>query len=74
MTGEVRVRVAAAREVAERVRELVLAPVNGTPLPGWTPGAHVDLVLTDELTRSYSLCSVPGADTDRKSTRLNSSH
>lgn len=65
MTADVRVRVAAARQVAERVRELVLAPVNGTPLPGWSPGAHVDVVLTDELTRSYSLCSEPGADTWR---------
>lgn len=62
---EVRVRVAAARQVAERVRELVLAPVNGTPLPGWTPGAHVDVVLGDDLVRSYSLCSEPGAATWR---------
>ncbi|KAB2813283.1 oxidoreductase [Pimelobacter simplex] len=65
MSSDVRVRVAAARQVAERVRELVLAPVNGTPLPGWTPGAHVDLVLAPDLVRSYSLCSAPGADTWR---------
>ncbi|MBM7517348.1 PDR/VanB family oxidoreductase [Nocardioides nitrophenolicus] len=65
MTGEVRVRVAAARQVAERVRELVLAPVNGTPLPGWTPGAHVDVRLGPDLTRSYSLCSAPDAATWR---------
>ncbi|MBU2693694.1 PDR/VanB family oxidoreductase [Pimelobacter sp. 30-1] len=65
MTGDVRVRVTAARQVAERVRELVLAPVNGTPLPGWTPGAHVDLVLAPDLVRSYSLCSAPGDATWR---------
>jgi ferredoxin-NADP reductase len=65
MTDDVRVRVTAARQVAERVRELVLAPVNGAPLPGWTPGAHVDVVLADDLVRSYSLCSAPGDDTWR---------
>ena len=65
MTGDVRVRVAAARQVAERVRELVLAPVNGTPLPGWTPGAHVDVRLGPGLVRSYSLCSAPGEATWR---------
>jgi len=65
VSGEVRVRVASARPVAERVRELVLAPVNGTPLPAWTPGAHVDVRLGPDLVRSYSLCSTPGADTWR---------
>lgn len=59
MTSDVRVRIDAVRQVAERVRELVLAPVNGTPLPAWTPGAHVDVVLTPDLVRQYSLCSDP---------------
>ena len=59
MTTSIRVRVEAVREVAERVRELVLVPVNGTPLPGWTPGAHVEVQLTPELVRQYSLCSDP---------------
>ena len=28
-------------------------------LPAWTPGAHIDLILGDDLTRQYSLCNSP---------------
>ena len=45
--------------VAEGVVALTLADPNGAELPAWTPGAHIDLVLTDELVRQYSLCSSP---------------
>ena len=31
-------------------------------MPPWTPGAHIDLVLGDDLVRQYSLCGSP-ADT-----------
>ena len=47
------------REVAEGVVALTLAAPDSSPLPDWTPGAHVDLVLTDDLTRQYSLCGSP---------------
>ncbi|MFI5584934.1 PDR/VanB family oxidoreductase [Amycolatopsis sp. NPDC051758] len=42
---------------AEDVVSLRLA--NGGPLPGWRPGAHVDLVLPSGLVRQYSLCGDP---------------
>jgi cytochrome P450/ferredoxin-NADP reductase len=42
--------------VAEGVAALTLAPAGGHPLPSWTPGAHVDLVLGSAPTRQYSLC------------------
>ncbi|MEU8631210.1 PDR/VanB family oxidoreductase [Amycolatopsis sp. NPDC048633] len=32
---------------------------NGGPLPGWRPGAHLDLVLPSGLVRQYSLCGDP---------------
>jgi ferredoxin-NADP reductase len=48
-----------ARTVADGVVELTLADPNGAELPAWTPGAHVDLVLTEDLIRQYSLCSSP---------------
>lgn len=48
-----------ARTVAHDVLELTLADAAGAPLPGWTPGAHIDLVLDDSLVRQYSLCSSP---------------
>jgi ferredoxin-NADP reductase len=54
-------RVLELRDPAVGVRELVLGPADGTALPAWSPGAHVDLVLGPGLVRSYSLCGVPGA-------------
>ncbi|MFE7514008.1 PDR/VanB family oxidoreductase [Streptomyces sp. NPDC057540] len=41
---------------AEGVVELRL---EGDGLPGWQPGAHVDLVLPSGLVRQYSLCGDP---------------
>jgi ferredoxin-NADP reductase len=48
--------------VAEGVVALALADPDGADLPEWTAGAHIDLILDDELTRQYSLC---GATSDR---------
>ncbi|TDC40305.1 PDR/VanB family oxidoreductase [Micromonospora sp. KC213] len=42
--------------VADGVVSLTLASPGGTPLPQWTPGAHIDLVLGNEFVRQYSLC------------------
>jgi ferredoxin-NADP reductase len=42
--------------VADDVLALTLTAPDGADLPAWTPGAHVDLVLGDSLTRQYSLC------------------
>jgi ferredoxin-NADP reductase len=39
---------------------LDLAHPNGEELPRWEPGAHNDLMLSDGLTRQYSLCGDPG--------------
>ena len=47
--------VAAKAEVADRVVALELAHPDGARLPDWTPGAHIDLVLPNGLTRQYSL-------------------
>ncbi|MGY1731682.1 cytochrome P450 [Geodermatophilus sp. SYSU D01045] len=52
-------RVAVKREVADGVVELVLRAADGSPLPAWEPGAHVDLVLDGAPTRQYSLCGDP---------------
>jgi ferredoxin-NADP reductase len=45
---------------AEGVAVLDLAHPNGEELPRWEPGAHIDLMLSDGLTRQYSLCGDPG--------------
>ncbi|KRC57750.1 MULTISPECIES: cytochrome P450/oxidoreductase [unclassified Nocardioides] len=60
-------RVAGRREVADGIVELTLVDPTGAPLPAWTAGAHVDLVLDPSLTRQYSLC---GSATDRASWKI----
>ncbi|MEU0878180.1 PDR/VanB family oxidoreductase [Lentzea sp. NPDC005914] len=45
--------------IADGVVLLTLRHPDGDPLPAWTPGAHVDLVLADDLVRQYSLCGDP---------------
>ena len=45
--------------IAEGVVRLTLRHPDGQPLPAWEPGAHIDLALTGDLTRQYSLCGDP---------------
>lgn len=42
--------------VAADVRALTLRAHDGSALPSWEPGSHVDLVLPNGLVRQYSLC------------------
>jgi ferredoxin-NADP reductase len=44
---------------AEGVVVLDLAHPENDDLPRWEPGAHIDLILDDGLTRQYSLCGDP---------------
>jgi ferredoxin-NADP reductase len=44
---------------AEGVVALDLAHPDSQELPRWEPGAHIDLMLSDGLTRQYSLCGDP---------------
>ncbi|MDR3660576.1 MAG: PDR/VanB family oxidoreductase [Mycobacterium sp.] len=44
---------------AEGVVVLELAHPENEDLPRWGPGAHIDLILDDGLTRQYSLCGDP---------------
>jgi len=45
--------------VADDVVVLTLVDPDGESLPPWTPGAHVDLILGEDLVRQYSLCGDP---------------
>ncbi|HWU21520.1 MAG TPA: PDR/VanB family oxidoreductase [Nocardioides sp.] len=56
---EAELTVVEAATVAEDVVALTLAAADGSALPPWTPGAHVDLVLGEDLVRQYSLCGNP---------------
>ncbi|WP_405181050.1 iron-sulfur cluster-binding domain-containing protein [Nocardia sp. NBC_01377] len=51
--------VLAKRKVADRMVELVLCSPDGTDLPAWPLGAHIDLVLPQSRIRPYSLCGDP---------------
>ena len=59
--------IAAKEPVAEDVVALELTDPDGGDAPAWTPGAHIDLVLSDQLTRQYSLC---GSAADRRRWRV----
>jgi cytochrome P450/ferredoxin-NADP reductase len=56
---EADVRVERKETVADGVVALTLRPPGGGPLPPWSPGAHVDLILDGAPTRQYSLCGDP---------------
>lgn len=58
------VRVTSALPVAQDIRLLTLAPVDGLPLPAYQPGSHIDLHLASGLIRQYSLCG-PHGDSSR---------
>lgn len=45
--------------LAAGVVGLTLRRSDGAPMPSWTPGAHVDLLLDNGMTRQYSLCGDP---------------
>lgn len=71
-TGEHRddlttVVVTGRQQVADEVVALTLAAAGGGDLPPWSPGAHVDLLLTDDLVRQYSLSGTPA---DRSTYRV----
>lgn len=53
---QVKLEVAAKDVEAEGVVTLTLRHPNGRRLPDWDPGAHIDLVLPNGVTRQYSLC------------------
>ena len=58
---EERTLVVAARiELAPGIVEFRLAALGGdAELPLWQPGAHVDVILDDDIIRQFSLCGDP---------------
>jgi len=53
------VRIAKIREEAAEVKSFELVSANGRPLPGFTPGAHINVKIDGEFVRQYSLCNDP---------------
>ncbi|MHA4853330.1 PDR/VanB family oxidoreductase [Rhodococcus sp. MSC1_016] len=59
--------VAESRVEADGVLSLRLTPADGSAVPPWHPGAHLDLTLPSGKVRQYSLCGDPA---DRGSYRI----
>lgn len=57
--GTFELLVRAVRLEADGIVSLELARPDGGELPGWEPGAHVELVLPSGRVRHYSLCGDP---------------
>jgi ferredoxin-NADP reductase len=55
-TNVVTLRVMAKDVAAEGVVVLTLAHPDRARLPDWAPGAHIDVILPNGVTRQYSLC------------------
>lgn len=58
-TQEILVIAEAIVQQAEGVIALDLVAQDGSPLPAWTPGAHIDLIFDEQFERHYSLCGDP---------------
>ncbi|MFY2790337.1 PDR/VanB family oxidoreductase [Rhodococcus sp. MALMAid1271] len=54
----------------EEVVKLTFAAVDGSALPAWAPGMHLDFYLPSGRRRQYSLCGEPDADTYSIAVRL----
>ncbi|CAM02830.1 ferredoxin-NADP reductase [Saccharopolyspora erythraea NRRL 2338] len=64
---DLRVVVDRVRAEAEEVVSLRLRAADGSALPAWQPGAHLDVVLPSGRIRQYSLC---GSTADRHHYRV----
>lgn len=56
-TPVIQSRIHAMRHEADGIVTLDLRPLEGTELPAFAPGAHIDLHLANGMVRSYSLCN-----------------
>ncbi|WP_062133370.1 PDR/VanB family oxidoreductase [Demequina aestuarii] len=52
----------ASRAVTGDVVVLDLAGADGAPLPTWTAGSHIDVLMPEGVVRQYSLCGDPDDD------------
>ena len=60
---ELTLQVTARRTLCEAVVGVELRAADGSALPRWEPGAHLDLELGPDLVRQYSQCGDPSGTT-----------
>lgn len=59
MASTLRVRVSARENLTPEIALFTLVSVDGTPLPAYEAGAHIDVHTPSGQTRQYSLCADP---------------
>ena len=57
--SEIDAVVSRVADVADGVKTIEFRAVDGSELPSWTPGAHLDVVVREGVERQYSLCGDP---------------
>ncbi len=55
----IRVEVARAEKMTQAITKYEFRSLDGVPLPAWTAGSHIDVVVTPELIRQYSMSGNP---------------
>lgn len=58
---DIEMRVTAVRQIAAQTNLYEFAPADGSTLPAFEPGAHVDIHLPNGLVRQYSLVNESGS-------------
>ncbi|MGC3938605.1 2Fe-2S iron-sulfur cluster-binding protein [Roseobacter sp. EG26] len=56
----VRVEIAQSEKLTNEVSRYVFRALDGGELPEWAAGAHLDIVVTPDKLRQYSMCGDPG--------------
>lgn len=54
-----RVQITRAEEMADNIVKYEFASLDGSPLPEWDAGAHLDIVVAPEFLRQYSMSGDP---------------
>ena len=57
--SDIQVKVVERRREAEGIDSFELARVDGSPLPAFSAGSHIDVHVPGGLVRQYSLCNDP---------------
>ena len=55
----VQVQIRKAAQHTDLITYYEMVAVNGAPLPAWSAGAHLDIVVAPEFLRQYSMCGDP---------------
>jgi ferredoxin-NADP reductase len=55
----VQVSVSEVDQLTDKITRYVLRAADGADLPPWEAGAHIDIVITPDMLRQYSLCGDP---------------